>query len=80
MIVPPLKPPAHQPVLPNSPRTRHPIEITTDTLESTMYHLKPDSPRVRRPSILTSDTHGNAMFQFLSPLPSPMDDVKYEFP
>ena len=84
MIVPPLQLLPHQPVLPNSPRTRHPLEITTDNLEST-YHLKPDSPRVKHPSILTSDTHGNTMLQYLSPhlpspLPSPMDDVKYEFP
>ena len=85
MVVPPLQLLPHQPVLPNSPRTRHPIEITTDNLESIVYHLKPDSPCVRRPSIVTSDTPGNAMFQFISPhlpspLPSPMDDVKYEFP
>lgn len=84
MIVPPLQLLPHQPVLPNSPRTRHPVEIATDNLEST-YHLKPDSPRVRRPSKVTSDAPGNAMFQYLSPhlpspLPSPMDDVKYEFP
>ena len=84
MIVPPLQLLPHQPVLPNSPRTRHPFEIATDNLEST-YHLKPDSPRVRRPSKVTSDAPGNAMFQFLSPhlpspLPSPMDDIKYEFP
>ena len=85
MIVPPLKPPAHQPVLPNSPHTRRHSQITTDTLESPMCCLNPDSPRVRHPSILVSDTHGSTMYQYLpppvpSPLPSSMDGMQFTFP